>query len=84
MQLELCLSLCLSLRAVEVEKNSRHLSLLLLHLSGFAPLHLSSSGFHNIRLCFAATSLSAIVEIAKSENLFIVLFLDCHFTLDGN
>lgn len=57
-------SLFASLRMAEMEKTSRHPSLLLLHLSGYSPLHLSSSGFHNVRLCFAVTSLSTTVEIA--------------------
>lgn len=34
-------------------------------------MHLCSSGFHNIRLCFAVTSLSTIFEMAELENLFI-------------
>ena len=79
--LELFLSLCLSLRMVDMGKTSKHPSLLLLHLSGYSPLHLSSSGFHSIRLCFAVTGLSTIVEIAKLEHLFIVFVSGVSFCL---
>lgn len=64
-----------------MEKDSRDPFLLLLHLSGYSPLHLSRSDFHNIRIYFVVTSLSTIGEIAKLGNLFIVFVSGVPFYL---